>query len=66
MLVLTRNPENPVILIGPDIRVTILGVRSRGQVRVGIEAPGDVRIMREELVMRDRDGAGDGRGGGPR
>jgi carbon storage regulator len=66
MLVLTREagqePYNS-ILIGPDIRVIIIQARGT-KVRVGIEAPESVKIMREELVPPDRDGAGDGRGGG--
>ena len=47
MLVLTRK-INERILIGDNIRVTVVAVRGN-QVRVGIEAPNDVRIFREEL-----------------
>lgn len=51
MLVLTRK-INQRILIGDNIRVTVVAVRGN-QVRVGIEAPDDVRIFREELCEED-------------
>jgi carbon storage regulator len=47
MLVLSRKP-NQQILIGDDIRVTVVGIRGN-QVRLGIEAPDAVKIYREEL-----------------
>ncbi|HUG66499.1 MAG TPA: carbon storage regulator [Pirellulaceae bacterium] len=47
MLVLSRK-ENEVIIINGDIRITI--VRSgRGKVKLGIQAPDEVSIMRSEL-----------------
>ena len=48
MLVLTRR-SNETIQIGDDITVTILEIKGN-QVRLGIEAPGDVVILREELL----------------
>jgi carbon storage regulator len=48
MLVLSRKPLQS-IMIGPDIRITIVKVE-RNQVRIGIEAPRDVTILRDELV----------------
>ena len=48
MLVLGREEEQ-TIQIGDDIRVTILRIKGNC-VRVGIEAPEQVRILREELV----------------
>ncbi len=48
MLVLSRKPLQSVI-IGSDIRITIVKVE-RNQVRIGIEAPRDVTILRDELV----------------
>lgn len=48
MLVLTRK-ERQRIHIGENIVIEILGV-SRGQVRVGIQAPQSVPIYREELL----------------
>jgi carbon storage regulator len=51
MLVLSRKLNESIIVDG-DIRITIVGIRGN-HVRVGIEAPDSVRIIREEL--RDRD-----------
>lgn len=56
MLVLSRFPDERII-IGEDIIVTIVEVRPGGKVRVGIEAPKDVRIDREEVrraIERER------------
>jgi carbon storage regulator len=47
MLVLTRKPGQSVY-IGNDIKVTLHGIRGN-QVRLGIDAPGNVRIYREEI-----------------
>jgi len=46
-LVLTRNPQQSII-IGDDIKLTVYGVRGQ-QVRIGIEAPDDVKIDRLEI-----------------
>ena len=48
MLVLSRKTDEK-ILIGDDIVITVLGVRG-DQVRLGISAPRDVSVLREELV----------------
>lgn len=48
MLVLSRKTTQTV-MIGSDIRVTIVRLEGN-QVRIGIEAPGDVRILRGELA----------------
>jgi carbon storage regulator len=50
MLILTRKPGE-AIRIGPDIVVTVLGVNGQ-QVRLGIEAPRDVTVHREEVFVR--------------
>jgi carbon storage regulator len=47
MLILTRK-QNESIIIGDDIRITVLS-DGRGQVKLGIEAPEDVEIWREEI-----------------
>jgi len=52
MLILTRKPGE-TIMIGDDIKVTILGVASK-QIRIGIEAPKDVPVHREEIYERIR------------
>jgi carbon storage regulator len=48
MLVLTRKSQE-TIRIGDDITISILKVKGRA-VRVGIEAPGKVRVVRGELA----------------
>ena len=50
MLVLTRR-ELESILIGKDIKVTILKT-DYGRVQLGVEAPRDVLVLREELIPR--------------
>ena len=50
MLVLTRK-INETIIIGENIRVTIIAIHGR-QVRLAIEAPQEVTIVREELNRR--------------
>ena len=50
MLLLTRRPGE-VITIGDGIEITIMEVSGR-QVRVGVLAPKDVKIMRKELLGR--------------
>ena len=47
MLVLTRKLEERIV-IGDDIVVTVLGIRA-GKVRIGIEAPTEMRVLRSEL-----------------
>lgn len=48
MLVLTRKPDEK-IMIGEDIVITVIEMRS-DSVRIGIEAPSDVKIHRAEVV----------------
>jgi len=48
MLVLTRKVQEE-IMIGDDIVVKIIRVKG-GAVRIGIEAPRNVRVMRSELT----------------
>jgi len=50
MLVLTRRVGEK-ILIGENVTVTVLGVKGN-QIRIGIEAPRDVRVNREEIYQR--------------
>jgi carbon storage regulator len=48
MLVVSRK-KSESILIGPDIVVTVVKI-DRGVVRIGIAAPKEVVVLREELV----------------
>ena len=52
MLVITRKPGES-LEIGDDITVTVLGNRHR-PVRLGIDAPAQVLVLRTELRDRDR------------
>ncbi len=47
MLILTRR-VGETLMIGDDIKVTVLSL-SGNQVRIGIEAPKDVAVHREEI-----------------
>lgn len=50
MLILTRKPGERLI-IGDDIEVIICGVHGL-QVHMGIDAPPDIKIYREEIYKR--------------
>ena len=50
MLILTRK-VGEIIMIGEDIVVKVLGVRS-GQVKIGIEAPREMPVHRQEIFDR--------------
>ena len=52
MLVLTRNIDQ-TIMIGPDISITVLAVHGN-QVRLGIAAPREVAVDREEIAERKK------------
>ena len=50
MLILTRRPGEK-ILVGDDIEVIIINEKN-GQIRVGINAPRDMLVLRAELEKR--------------
>ena len=50
MLILTRKPGER-IFIGPDVVVSVVQVQG-SQVRIGIDAPTDIRVDREEVHLR--------------
>ena len=58
MLILTRR-IGETVMIGEDITVTVLGVKGN-QVRIGVSAPRNVAVHREEIFERiKREEAGD-------
>jgi len=50
MLILTRRISESII-VGDDVKITVLGVKGN-QVRLGIDAPKDVSVHREEIYER--------------
>lgn len=50
MLILTRRVGES-LMIGDDVSVTVLGIRGN-QVRIGVNAPKDVSVHREEIYER--------------
>ena len=50
MLILTRR-VNESLMIGDDVVVTVLGVKGN-QVRIGVKAPDEVAVHREEIYER--------------
>ena len=52
MLVLTRRPGESII-VGKDIVITVIEIKG-GQVRIGIDAPRDIQVHREEIYEQVR------------
>lgn len=52
MLILTRR-VGETLMIGDDVTVTVLGVKGN-QVRIGVNAPKNVSVHREEIYERIR------------
>jgi len=63
MLILTRR-VGETLMIGDSVTVTVLGVKGN-QVRIGITAPKDVAVHREEIFQRIQKDDAPGAGGGP-
>ena len=58
MLILTRR-VGETVMIGDDVAVTVLSVKGN-QVRIGVDAPKDIAVHREEVFERIKRDAADG------
>ena len=50
MLILTRK-VNESLMVGDDVTLTVLGIKG-GQIRIGINAPRDIEVHRQEVYER--------------
>ena len=50
MLVITRR-VNETLMVGDDVTVTVLGIKGN-QIRIGVNAPKEVAVHREEIYDR--------------
>jgi len=62
MLILTRRVQE-ALMIGDNVTVTVLSVKGN-QVRLGIDAPRDVQVHREEIYHRIKTDEGGAAAGG--
>ncbi len=64
MLILTRR-VGETVMIGNEVTVTVLGVKGN-QVRIGVNAPKDVSVHREEIYERIKREEGQGQSADPK
>ncbi|MEO8004907.1 MAG: carbon storage regulator CsrA [Betaproteobacteria bacterium] len=64
MLILTRR-VGETVMIGNEVTVTVLGVKGN-QVRIGVNAPKDVSVHREEIYERIKREEGEGQSSLPK
>lgn len=57
MLILTRK-VGEAVMVGDEVKITVLGLRGN-QVRIGVTAPREVSIHREEAQVRNQNQSGD-------
>ena len=58
MLILTRR-VGETLMVGDDVSMTVLGVKGN-QVRIGVNAPNEVSVHREEIYNKIQKEKGDG------
>jgi len=57
MLILTRR-IGETLMVGDDVAITVLGIKGN-QIRLGVDAPKDVSVHREEIYQRIQRERGD-------